>query len=65
MVIDQTCKRLIDEKKTTVKGIYDGIVYYFCSEKCKEEFILAPFVCWDDPLLQIRYFTVRKRTGFL
>ena len=38
MVIDQTCKRLIDEKKTTVKGIYDGIVYYFCSEKCKEEF---------------------------
>ncbi len=53
---DPVCGMQVDEKKATARAEYDGHVYFFCSEGCKERFEEDPrrFIArtqfdWDRP----------------
>ncbi|HWC97687.1 MAG TPA: YHS domain-containing protein [Candidatus Sulfopaludibacter sp.] len=40
--IDPVCNRQVDEAKAAGKTTYAGVVYYFCSQECKNLFDQAP-----------------------
>lgn len=42
MAFDPVCNIVIDEKETNPSHEYKGIIYYFHSDKCKEEFKKEP-----------------------
>jgi len=39
--IDPVCEMEVDEKDA-IKSEYEGVIYYFCCEECKEEFEYDP-----------------------
>lgn len=42
MVKDPVCGMMIDEKTAAGTSEYQGRVYYFCAESCKEQFDQNP-----------------------
>ena len=42
MAIDPVCKMEVDENKTEYHTSVGGKLYFFCSEKCQEEFEKNP-----------------------
>jgi len=42
MAIDPVCGMEVDENAAPATAEYDGEFYYFCSEKCRQEFLLDP-----------------------
>ena len=42
MAIDPVCGMEVDENAAPATAEYDGETYYFCSEKCREEFMQNP-----------------------
>jgi YHS domain-containing protein len=38
MAIDPVCEMEVDEKTAAAKSSYEGKIYYFCSEECKDTF---------------------------
>ena len=42
MAIDPVCGMEVDENAAPATAEYDGETYYFCSEKCREEFMQDP-----------------------
>lgn len=42
MVQDPVCKMIIEKKEAVAEVEYRGKTYYFCSKKCKEEFLRFP-----------------------
>jgi len=42
IVKDPVCGMEVDTSKAKYKSVYKGRVYYFCSERCKEEFEANP-----------------------
>jgi YHS domain-containing protein len=38
MTKDPVCKMVVDEKEAKWITEYEGVVYYFCSPECKQEF---------------------------
>ena len=43
---DPVCSMTVDEKKTKLTSNYEGKVFYFCSNHCKEEFDKNPRKYW-------------------
>lgn len=41
-IIDPVCGMAIDDMDTIFESLYKGITFYFCSERCKEEFKRDP-----------------------
>jgi len=39
---DPVCKKKIRKKEAVATSEYEGKLYYFCSQKCKEEFDRDP-----------------------
>ena len=42
MTIDPVCGMEVEEKTAPASAEYDGEMYYFCSEQCREEFMQDP-----------------------
>lgn len=42
MVQDPVCKMIIEKEESVANVQYKGETYYFCSIKCKEEFLKNP-----------------------
>ncbi|MBI5043761.1 MAG: heavy metal translocating P-type ATPase [Nitrospirae bacterium] len=42
MAIDPVCKMTIEEKDAVATSAYKGVIYYFCSMPCKENFDKSP-----------------------
>ncbi len=42
MATDPVCTMKVDEETTEFTSEYDGEIYYFCSNACKEEFESDP-----------------------
>jgi Cu+-exporting ATPase len=42
MTIDPVCGMEVEEKTAPASAEYDGEMYSFCSEKCREEFMQDP-----------------------
>ena len=42
MAIDPVCKMDVDEKKAAATYEYEGKMYYFCAEGCRENFSKDP-----------------------
>lgn len=42
MVVDPACGMAIEKKKAFASSSHKGAIYYFCSEKCKQEFVKDP-----------------------
>ena len=42
MAIDPVCGMEVDENAAPATAEYDGEVYFFCSEKCRQEFLQNP-----------------------
>ncbi len=42
MAMDPVCGMDVDEKTAPAKTTYQGQIYYFCSESCKEDFLEDP-----------------------
>ena len=42
MPIDPVCGMEVEEKEAAGSSTYKGVVYYFCSQHCKEEFDKDP-----------------------
>lgn len=39
---DPICGMMVDDKKSTMKSLYNNKTYYFCSEGCKATFDKNP-----------------------
>jgi YHS domain-containing protein len=42
MTMDPVCSMEVDENAAPAKAEYDGELYYFCSEQCRQEFMQDP-----------------------
>ena len=42
MAQDPVCRMTVDESAATAKTEYQGKIYYFCAEGCKETFEKEP-----------------------
>lgn len=42
MAIDPVCGMEVDENAAPAKAEYDGELYFFCSDKCRQEFMQDP-----------------------
>ncbi len=42
MALDPVCGMTVDEKKATIKSVYNGKTYYFCGPGCKKAFDANP-----------------------
>lgn len=42
MDTDPVCKMPVAPQKDTVRAEYRGVTYYFCSERCHQEFTRHP-----------------------
>ncbi|MFU2157734.1 MULTISPECIES: YHS domain-containing protein [Caldisericum] len=42
MVQDPVCKMIMEKIEALTRVEYNGEIYYFCSEDCKEQFLKNP-----------------------
>ncbi len=42
MAIDPVCRMEVDENAAPATTEYDGEIYFFCSDKCRQEFMQDP-----------------------
>lgn len=42
MVIDPVCGMLVDETTAAERAVHNGVTYYFCSVKCRHDFVKQP-----------------------
>jgi YHS domain-containing protein len=55
MGIDPVCKSEVNPMGAEAQSEYDGVVFYFCSHACKEQFDREPLRYLDDvDLAEIR-----------
>jgi YHS domain-containing protein len=49
MTKDPVCGMEVDPKTSTIKSVYQGTTYYFCSQGCKKDFDKEPQKYLDKP----------------
>jgi Cu+-exporting ATPase len=48
MGLDPVCKSEVNPMSAEAQAEYDGVVFYFCSQTCKEQFDREPLRYLDD-----------------
>jgi YHS domain-containing protein len=48
MGLDPVCKSEVNPMSAEAQAEYDGVVFYFCSQTCKEQFEREPLRYLDD-----------------
>jgi YHS domain-containing protein len=48
MGLDPVCKSEVNPMSAEAQSEYEGVVFYFCSHACKEQFVREPLRYLDD-----------------